>query len=99
MYRLPHTNQNIAEGKRTGQNAKSVHSSQYIVNIYTDTFVESNTDVDRKTNKSKAPQKTITNANMKSDIDEEQRLLMSQLSEKHLMVEKRLYKSDYRCMY
>ena len=74
MYRLPHTYQNIAEGNRIGQKPKSVHSSQYIVNINTDTYVESNTDVDQKTNKSKAPQKTITNANMKSDIDEEQRL-------------------------
>ena len=51
------------------------------------------------TNKFKASQKTITNANMKSDIDEGQRLEMSQLSGKHLMVEKHKYKSNYRCMY
>ena len=36
---------------------------------------------------------------MKSDIDEGQRLKMSQLSEKHVMVEKHIYKSDYRCIY
>ena len=61
--------------------------------------VGSNTDVDQTTNKSKAPQKTSTSANMKSDIDEGQRLEMSQLSGKHLMVEKHKYKSNYRDMY
>ena len=48
--------------------------SRYIVNINTDTDVESNTDVDQTTNMSKAYQKTIINANMKSDIDVGQRL-------------------------
>ena len=74
MYGLPHTYQTIAEDNRIGHNAKSVHSFQYIVNINTDTDVGSHTDVDQTTNKSKAPQKIITNANMKSDIDEGQRL-------------------------